>query len=98
MSSRSNLNLSVPPPLKKWIERRAKSGGFEDSGEFVRHLLREAWQEDELDPDLEAALLDGLNSGPATPMTKADWAEIRSEGRRRVAATKAAKLARRRSA
>ena len=82
MSSRSNLNLSVPPPLKKWIERRAKSGGFEDSGEFVRHLLREAWQEDEFDPDLEAKLLEGLDSGPATPMTKRDWSDLRTRVKR----------------
>lgn len=35
---------------------------------------------------LEQALLDGLNSGPPTPMTKDDWDDIRRDGRARAAA------------
>jgi putative addiction module CopG family antidote len=35
---------------------------------------------------LEALLIEGLNSGPSTPMTSEDWDEIEREGQRIAAA------------
>jgi hypothetical protein len=34
---------------------------------------------------MERLLLEGLDSGPATPMTKEDWADLRAEVAKRVA-------------
>jgi Arc/MetJ-type ribon-helix-helix transcriptional regulator len=40
---------------------------------------------------VEALLIQGLDSGPSTPMTAADWDEIEREGQRMIAARKARK-------
>jgi antitoxin ParD1/3/4 len=82
------MNISVPPRLRDWIRRRVREGGFGTASEFVRHVLREAWVQEE-GGELEQTLLEGLRSGPATPMTKKDWARIRREGLRRIAEIKA---------
>jgi antitoxin ParD1/3/4 len=37
---------------------------------------------------LDALLLEGLDSGPATPLTPKDWERIRSEGQKLLAARK----------
>jgi antitoxin ParD1/3/4 len=37
---------------------------------------------------LDALLLDGLNSGAATPLVKADWDRIRREGAKLIAKRK----------
>jgi len=41
---------------------------------------------------IEALLIEGLDSGPSTPMTSADWDEIEREGQRVIAARKARKV------
>ena len=53
----------------------------------LRWLL--ARKRDDLDQKeharLEQLLLEGIESGPATPMTKADWEEIKQRGLERLA-------------
>jgi hypothetical protein len=41
-------------------------------------------QSDLTEQQLDALLLEGINSGPAKPMTEEDWAYIRAEARRRA--------------
>ncbi len=38
-----------------------------------------------LKKQIEANLLNSLNSGPATPVTDSDWKDIRRRGRKRLA-------------
>ena len=40
---------------------------------------------------IDAALVEGIESGPSTPMTAQDWDDIRREGRRRLAKRKKTK-------
>jgi antitoxin ParD1/3/4 len=40
---------------------------------------------------VEALLVEGLDSGPSTPMTSQDWDEVEREGQRIIAARKARK-------
>jgi len=46
-------------------------------------LIREA-KEREAEERLEKLLLEALDSGPATPMTKEDWEEIKQRGIARI--------------
>jgi antitoxin ParD1/3/4 len=91
MGSRTTMNISVPPRLRDWIRRRVREGGFGTASEFVRHVLREAWVEEE-GGELERQILEGIRSGPSTPMTKKNWADIRREGLRRIKARRRAAL------
>jgi hypothetical protein len=38
---------------------------------------------------IEALLIEGLDSGPSTPMTPQDWDDLELEGQRLIAARKA---------
>jgi antitoxin ParD1/3/4 len=82
MASRTTMNISLPPAMKKWVDQQVKERGFGTSSEFVRHVLREAW-ENATATDLERFLLEGVES-PKTPLTRVDIEEMKREVRRRV--------------
>ena len=73
----TSLNVSLPEPMKAFIEEEVKRGRFSTPSEFVRALVREK-QEARLREDLELQLLEGLRSGKPTAMTAKDWDEIRA--------------------
>jgi antitoxin ParD1/3/4 len=72
----TTLNVSLPEAMKEFVEEQAAKGGYETASEYVRALIREA-QIRAAKADLDAKLLEGLESGPATPMSKADWDELK---------------------
>lgn len=82
----TSLNISLPGPLKKFIDAQVKRGSYRTPGDYVRHLVREA-QLRQLRGQIDRNLLAALESGEATDMTAKDWADIRrrvlgSKGRR----------------
>jgi|HubBroStandDraft_1064217.scaffolds.fasta_scaffold401138_1 antitoxin ParD1/3/4 len=79
----TSLNVSLPEPLKKYIERQTRQGGYSTPSEYMRDLIR-ADQRQKARDRVEALLLEGLESGPATEMTDDDWADIRNEGLSRM--------------
>ena len=84
------MNISLPPTLKDWVDEQVTRRGFGTASEFVRQMLREE-QQRQLHQRIDAALVEGIESGPSTPMTAKDWDDIRREGRRRLAKRKKAK-------
>lgn len=78
------MNISLPAPLRAWVEQQVDCRGFGTASEFVRHVLREE-QQRQVRQRIDAALVEGIESGPSTRMTGADWADIRREGRKRLA-------------
>ena len=84
------MNISLPRTLKNWVDEQVRRRGFGTASEFVRQMLREE-QQRELSQRIDAALVEGIESGPSTPMTAQDWDDIRREGRRRLAKSKKAK-------
>jgi antitoxin ParD1/3/4 len=72
----TTMNVSLPEAMKEFVEEQAAKGGYETASEYVRALIREA-QIRAAKEDLDAKLLEGLESGPATPMSKADWDELK---------------------
>ena len=81
------MNISLPPTLKDWVDEQVSRRGFGTASEFVRQMLREE-QQRELRQRIDTALIEGIESGPSTPMTPQDWDDIRREGRRRLAKRK----------
>ncbi len=81
------MNISLPEPLKDWVDSQVAAGGYGTASEYVRHLLREE-QRRLLREQIDRALVESLESGPSTPMTAADWDRIRREGKKRIAGKK----------
>ena len=78
----TSLNVSLPESMREWIDDQVKKGGYGTASEFVREVIREA-QKNKARRELEAKLLEGINSGPATEMTKADWDRLKERARSR---------------
>jgi antitoxin ParD1/3/4 len=70
--SMTSLNISLPQPLKEYVEQRVKEGGYSTPSEYVRDLLRED-QKRKAEERLEALLLEGLNSGKPIEITPEYW-------------------------
>jgi antitoxin ParD1/3/4 len=81
------MNISLPEPLKEWVDSQVAAGGYGTASEYVRQLLRDE-QQRRLRDQIDRTLLESLDSGPSTPMTADDWDRIRREGRKRIAAKK----------
>jgi antitoxin ParD1/3/4 len=79
----SSINFSVPDDLREFVDERIASAGFSTPSEYMRHLIREdrkrAAQE-----QLEARLLEGIDSGASEPWTEADVEEVRAAVRERL--------------
>ena len=77
------ITISLRPELMPQLEAAAQRSG-QAITEFLAQLVEDALAEP-YDEELERLLLEGLDSGPATPMTKGDWDEIRQQGLARIA-------------
>ena len=84
------MNISLPPTLKDWVDEQVSRRGFGTASEFVRQILRDE-QQRQLRQRIDTALIEGMDSGRSTPMTAADWEDIRRAGRRRLRNRKKAK-------
>jgi antitoxin ParD1/3/4 len=80
----NTMNIAIPKQLKSFVQRQVERRGYSSVSEYVRDLIR-GDQEHQAIAALETEILKGLDSGPATPMTKEDWQDIRMEVRRRSA-------------
>jgi antitoxin ParD1/3/4 len=82
------LNFSLPDGLKRYVERRVDEGGYGNTSEYLRELIRQDkdTQRRQAQARLEALLLEGIQSGPAEPLADDEWEGIRREGLERLAA------------
>ena len=79
-----SMNISLPEPLKAFVDRQVAAGRYGTASEYVRELIR-ADEKKKAEERLEALLLEGLQSKEA-PLTREDWAALRREARSRVQA------------
>ncbi len=84
-----SMNISLPEPLKQFVDGQISTGRYSSASEYVRELIR-ADEKRKAEEALEAKLLEGLNS-PESQLTQADWNAIRSEAVARVQARSKAK-------
>jgi antitoxin ParD1/3/4 len=73
----ATMNISLPDPMKEFIEAQADREGFGSISEYLRSVIREV-QKRQAKQALEVKLLEGLQ-GPTTEMTREDWDSIRRE-------------------
>jgi antitoxin ParD1/3/4 len=81
-----SMNISLPEPLKEFVDGQIASGRYSSASEYVRELIRED-EKRKAEEKLEALLLEGL-SGDESKLTRKDFAEIRAEALAQVQARK----------
>lgn len=83
-----SMNISLPEPLKQFVDGQISTGRYSSASEYVRELIRADEKRAAADR-LEAKLLEGLNSAESE-LTPADWAAIRQQALATVEARKRA--------
>jgi antitoxin ParD1/3/4 len=79
-----SMNISLPQPLKQFVDRQISSGRYSSASEYVRELIR-ADEKRKAEDQLETLLLAGLQ-GEASELTADAWRAIRQEALAKVKA------------
>lgn len=77
----ATMNISLPDPLKEWVETQARSGRYSNASDYVRDLIRRDQERADKMEELKALIREGLESGIST-RTEDD---IRRLGREKLA-------------
>ena len=81
-----SMNISLPEPMKQFVDGQISTGRYGSASEYVRELIR-ADEKRKAEEQLEAKLLEGLSSAESE-LTPADWKAIRKEALAKVEARK----------
>ena len=80
----ATMNVSLPDPMKTWVEARLKDGRYSNTSDYVRHLIRRDQEREQAIEALQKAIDDGVKSGDAEPFDfKAFKAEMRERHARK---------------
>ena len=82
------MNISLPDPLKQYVEERVSTGGYSSASEYVRELVR-ADQERRAREALERPFVEALREGGVEEVTPEWWAKLRAEITKRAKAREA---------
>ena len=72
----TSLNISLPEPMKTFVEAQIAKGGYSTASEYIRALIRED-QNRRAEEKLEALLLEGLK-GEGIRVTDEWWKQFRA--------------------
>ena len=64
-SAMATMNVSLPDPMKSWVEDQAKDGRFSNVSDYVRDLIRRDQVRQEAISEIQALVVEGVESGPA---------------------------------
>ncbi len=74
----ATMNVSLPDPMKRWVEDNLKNGRFSNASDYVRHLIRRDQERTEAVQAIQRAIDEGLKSGEPAPLAfKAFKAQMR---------------------
>ena len=83
-----SMNISLPEPLKAFVDSQISTGRYSSASEYVRELIR-ADEKRKAAEQLESLVLAGL-AGEETVLSRADWQQIRQEAMAKVRAKRRA--------
>lgn len=73
----ATMNVSLPDPMKDWVEDRVKSGQYANASDYVRDLIRR-------DQEKREALIQALIKGEQSGVSKRNVLQIAAEARRKL--------------
>jgi antitoxin ParD1/3/4 len=85
------MNISLPDPMKQYLEEQVSAGAYSSASEYIRELVR-ADQKRHAKEQLEQILLNAINSGDPVEVTPEMVEDVRQKLRARAGQRKAAKL------
>jgi len=74
----ATMNVSLPDSMKQWVESCTQDGRYSNASDYMRHLIRRDQERQEAIAVLQAAITEGIESGPAEVFDQAAFkAEMR---------------------
>lgn len=61
----ATMNISLPDPMKDWVQAQIDGGKYASSSDYVRDLIRKDQEEKDKLAALQAAITLGIESGEA---------------------------------
>jgi len=59
----ATMNVSLPDPMKTWVEAQLKNGSFSNTSDYVRHLIRRDQERTRAIEAVQQAIDEGVMSG-----------------------------------
>jgi antitoxin ParD1/3/4 len=59
----ATVNISIPDPMKQWLDGQASSGLYADASDYVRDLIRRDQERSARIADMQGLVDEGLASG-----------------------------------
>ena len=81
----ATMNISLPDPLRDWVQEQIQDGNYASSSDYVRDLIRRDRESREHQLVLQEAITAGLKSG----ISQRSMEELLGEARAKFAALNA---------
>lgn len=59
----ATMNVSLPDPMKDWVEAQAKTGRYSNASDYVRDLIRRDQARTDKVAEMQRFVDDGIKSG-----------------------------------
>ncbi len=59
----ATMNVSLPAPMKDWVEAQAKTGRYSNASDYVRDLIRRDQARTDKIAEMQRYVDDGIRSG-----------------------------------
>ena len=80
----ATMNISLPEPLKQFVDEEVREGGFSGTSDYVRDLIRQR-QREKAAEFLRKLIAEGMASGSAGEVTAETFEQMRKDLRQRHA-------------
>jgi antitoxin ParD1/3/4 len=72
----ATMNVSLPDPMREWVEEQVRSGDYANVSDYVRDLIRHDRERQEV---LVQALIEGEKSGTSSRSVKEILADTKAK-------------------
>jgi antitoxin ParD1/3/4 len=79
----ATMNVSLPDPLKQFVDEEVREGGYASTSDYMRDLIRQR-QRAKAEELLRRLIAEGMASGPAEPLEADFFDKLRAEARARA--------------
>ena len=74
----ATMHLSLPDPMRQWVEAQVQSGHYSNGGDYVRDLIRRDQEYQDRRAALIQALLEGERSGTSERTLAGIWKTVKA--------------------
>ena len=74
----ATMNVSLPDPMKEWVEEQVRTGHFSNASDYVRDLIRRDQEYKDRREMLVRALIAGEKSGESKRSIDQIWQDVKA--------------------